>query len=101
MLPASSPLVMATKSTTRNILYRFKKSGRHACFSHVQLFATLLTIALQASLSNGSSRQEYWSWLPCPSPGDLPDPGIKPVSLTSPAVAHGSFTTNATHLFSS
>ena len=98
MLPAS-PSVMAAKPTARNILYRFKKSGRHACFSHVQLSVTLLTIALQASLSKGSSRQEYWSWLPCPSPGDLPDPGIKPVSLTSPAMAHGSFTTSATHLF--
>ena len=65
---------MATKSTTYNILYRFKKSGRHACFSHVQLFVTLWTIvALQASQSKGLSRQEYWSWLPCPSPGDLPD----------------------------
>ena len=48
-------------------------------FSHVQLFMTLWTIARQAPLSMGFSRQEYWSGLPCPPPGDL-DPGIKPMS---------------------
>ena len=46
--------------------------------SHVQLFATLWTIAHQAPLSMGFPRQEYWSGLPFPSPGDLPHPGIKP-----------------------
>ena len=50
----------------------------------------------QAPLSMGFSRQEYWSGLPCPPPGDLPDPGIKPVSLRSPALAGGFFTTSAT-----
>ena len=56
-------------------------------FSHVQLFVTLQTIANQAplthqaSLSMGFSRQEYWSGLPCPPPGDLPDPGTEPRSL--------------------
>ena len=44
----------------------------------------------------GFSRQEYWSGLPCPPPGDLPDPGIEPASLTSPALAGGFFTTSAT-----
>ena len=44
----------------------------------------------------GFSRQEYWSGLPCPSPGDLPGPGIEPTSLTSPALAGRFFTTNAT-----
>ena len=48
--------------------------------SRVQLFATLWTVAYQASLSMGFSRQEYWSGLPFPSPGDLPDPGIEPRS---------------------
>ena len=48
--------------------------------SHVQLFATLWTVAYQAVPSMGFSRQEYWSGLPFPSPGDLPDPGIKPRS---------------------
>jgi len=44
----------------------------------------------------GFSRQEYWSGLPYPPPGDLPDPEIKPVSLMSPALAGGFFTTRAT-----
>ena len=48
--------------------------------SCVQLFATPWTVTLQAPLSMGFSRQEYWSVLPFPSPGDLPDPGIKPKS---------------------
>ena len=52
------------------------------------------TVAHQAPLSIGFFRQEYWSGLPFPSPGDLPDPGIKPVSLMSPALAGGFFTTS-------
>ena len=44
----------------------------------------------------GFSRQEYWNGLPCPSPGDLPNPGIKPSSLMSPALAGGFFATSAT-----
>ena len=56
----------------------------HACchFSHVWLFATLCTTALQPPLEGGFSRQEYWSGLSCSLPGDLPDAGIKPVSWT-------------------
>ena len=50
-------------------------------FSHIQLFATLWTVAHQAPLSMGFSRQEYWSGLPCPPPGDLLNPGIKAMSL--------------------
>ena len=49
-------------------------------FSHVRLCATPWTVAYQAPLSMGFSRQEYWSGLPFSSPGDLPSPGIKPVS---------------------
>jgi len=48
--------------------------------SRVQLFETPWTVAGQAPLSMGFSRQEYWSGLPFPSPGDLPNPGIKPWS---------------------
>ena len=48
--------------------------------SHVRLFATPWTVAHQASPSMGFSRQEYWSELPFPSPGDLSDPGIEPMS---------------------
>ena len=59
-------------------------------FSHVRLFAISWTVVYQASLSKGFSRQAYWSGLPFPSPGDLPDPGIEP---KSPALAGGFFTT--------
>ena len=52
-------------------------------FSSVQFFATPWTVAHQASLSIEFSRQEYWTGLSCPPPGDLPDPGIEPASLTS------------------
>ena len=62
-------------------------------FSCVHLFATLWTVAHQAPLSMGFSRQEYWSRMPFPSPGDLSDPEIKPVLLRSPALAHGFFNT--------
>ena len=64
--------------------------------SHVRLSATHWTVAHQAPLSMGFSRQEYWSGLPCPPPGELPDPGIGPASLLSPALAGGFFTTSAT-----
>ena len=53
-------------------------------------FATPWTVACQAPLSMGFPRQEYWSGFPFSSPGDLPDPGIKPAS---PALAGGFFTT--------
>ena len=66
-------------------------------FSCVRLFVTLWIIACQSPLSMGFSREKYWSGLPCPPPGDLPDPGIEPVSLMSPALAGGFFTTS-THL---
>jgi len=46
------------------------------------------------SLSRGFSRQEYWSGLPFPPPGDLPDAGTEPASLASPALAGGFFTTS-------
>ena len=57
--------------------------------SHIRLFATPWTVAYQASPSMGFSRQEYWSGLPFPSPGDLPDPGIEP---GSPALEAGALT---------
>ena len=62
-------------------------SGTQKCvcllshFSRVQLSTTLRTVACQAPLSMGCSRQKYWSGLPCPPPEDLPDSGIKPTSL--------------------
>ena len=57
----------------------------------VRLFATLWTVAHQAPLSMGVSRQEYWNGLPCPPPGDLPNPEIESVSPKSPALAGGFF----------
>ena len=61
-------------------------------FSHVLLFATLWTINYQDPLSKGFFRQEYWSGLPCPPPGDFFNPGIEFASLTSPALVGGFFT---------
>ena len=65
-------------------------------FSHVWLFATLWTVAHQAPLSIGFSRQEYQSGLLCPPPGDSPNPGIKPASFRSPALSGLFFTTCTT-----
>ena len=59
----------------------------------VQLSATPETVARQAPLSMEFSQHEYWSGLPFPTPGDLPDPGIKPTSLMSPALAGKFYTT--------
>ena len=58
--------------------------------------AMLWTGAPQAPLSTGFSRQEDWSGLPCPLPGDLPNPGTEPASLESPAFAGRFFTASAT-----
>ena len=58
----------------------------------VHLFITPQTVARQAPLSMGFFRQEYWNGLPCPSPGELPDPVIKPASLASSTLADGFFT---------
>ena len=68
-----------------------ERHERHACmlscFSHVQPFAISWTMAHQASLFMGFSRQEYWNGLPFPSPGDLPHPGIEPRPPASEADA--------------
>ena len=63
-------------------------------FSCVQLFATPRTVAHQAPLSVGFSRQDYGNGLPFPSPGDVPDPGIEHTPLTSPLLANEFFTTS-------
>ena len=70
-----------------------KPIERAQLLSCVWFFATPWTIACQAPLFMEFSRQEYWSGLPCPPPGDLLDSGIKPVSPPSPALAGGFFTT--------
>ena len=69
------------------------------CVKSLQLCPTLcypMDCSLPGSLSMGFSRGESWSGLLCPPPGDLPDPGIEPMSLMSPALAGGFFTTSAT-----
>ena len=73
VLCASKSILFEIKIVTSACVH-----GKH--FSHVWLCATPWTVAHQALLSVGFSRQEYWSGLPFPSPGDLPDPGIKPRS---------------------
>ena len=67
-----------------------------SCFSCVRLFVTLWTVVRQVPLFMGFSRQEYWSGLPCPRPGDLPNPGIEPMSRMSSALAGEFFTTGTT-----
>ena len=64
--------------------------------SHVSLFTTLWTVAHQASLSMGFSKQVHWSGLPFPSPGDHPHPGTESVSLMSPALTDEFFTISTT-----
>ena len=72
----------------------------HGCilsrFSCVHLFATPVECSPPGSSVHEIFRQEYWSGLPCPPPGDLPDPGIKPASLMSPVLAGGFFITGTT-----
>ena len=73
-------------------MFVFYKTVCVCVLSHVGLFATPWTVAHQAPLSMGFSRQEYWSGLPFPSPGDLLDPGIEPMS---PALAGRFFTSES------
>ena len=76
-----------------------KHTSGHACavslYRRVRQFATQWTIARQA-LSMGFSRQEDWSGLPCPPPGDLPDPGIQSLSLVPPSLTGRFLTTSNT-----
>ena len=77
LITNSSALKPALGSTRLCVLSRF---------SQVQFFATPWTIGHQAPVSMGFSRREYWSGLPFPPPGNLPDPGFKPASFKSPAL---------------
>ena len=63
-------------------------------FSNVLLFSTPWIVVHQAPLSMGCSTLEYWYGMPCPTPGDLPNPGIEPVSLRPPALVGGFFITS-------
>ena len=71
---------MIFNDTVDPVYLNINKACMLSDYSHVQLFATLWTVAHQALLSMGFSRQEYWSGLPFPASGDFPDLGIKPVS---------------------
>ena len=75
----SSAESMAT-AVPRTGLKRMRLTCMLSCFSRLRLFSTLWTVAHQAPLSMGFFRQDYWSGLPCPPPGDLLDPGIEPGS---------------------
>ena len=70
-----------------------------AVLSCVWFFVAPWTAAHQVPLSVEFSRQQYWSWLPFPTPGDLPDPGIEPTSPVSPVLAGGFFTTEPSSVY--
>ena len=90
-------LVCRAARDSENRLMDIAREGEKIkLLSRAWLFVAPWTIAHQASLSMEFPRQEYWSWLPFPTPGDLPDPRIKLVSLTSPALAGKFLTTSAT-----
>ena len=89
-----------TRSTNKKILalekiifFRQIMNMSAQLLTHVKCLVTPWTVAHQSPLSMEFSRQEYWSRLPFPSPGDLPNPGIEPLSL---ALTGGFFTTSAT-----
>ena len=77
--------------------WKVKVKVKMKSLSRVRLFVTPWTVAHQAPPSMGFSRQQYCSELPCPPPGDLPDPGVEPLCLASPALA-GEFVTTSTTL---
>ena len=80
--------------TLKSTFLHLNKTCVYQSLSPVQLFVTPQTEAHQDSLSIEFFRQEYWSRLPFPSPGDLTNPGIQPKPLTSPALADRFFTTS-------
>ena len=92
----SSVFIGRKKRENKNVFISLLCVLTHS--SPVQLFATLWTGACQAPRSMGFSRQEYWSGLPCLSPGYLPDPGVEPASLLSPALADKFSTTIAMNI---
>ena len=94
--PAISSSVVPFSSCPQSLPASESFPMSQLCFSSVQFFVTLWTIAVQAPLFMRFSRQEYWRELPCPPSEDLPDPGIELTSLTSPALAGGFLTTSTT-----
>ena len=95
-----SPTWKFSKPCTLGVWWRFHYTGVYVWVlghcSHIWLCVTLWTVARQAPLSVGFSGQEYWRGTPCPPPGHLPNSGIEPTSLMSPALEGKFFTTSAT-----
>ena len=87
--------MVSAPSTVACVINRNPQQGLSGS-SRVRLVATPWTVAFQAPLSMRLPRQEYWSRLPLLSPEDLPDPGIEPESLVSPAFAGRFFSTSTT-----
>ena len=100
MVTLQSLLIMNAKTFKKWDIQKVSVIPEHACvlscFSCVWMCATPWTATCQAPLTMGFSRQEYWSGVPCPPPGDFPNLGIEPMSPMSPALAGGFFTTSTT-----
>ena len=93
----SRVLLLYDPGVLTSLLPQFESPPSHMRAKSLQSCPTLCDPTdCSPPLSVGFSRQEYWSELPCPPPGDLPNPGIEPMTLTSPALAAGFFTTSAT-----
>ena len=92
--------LLTTQDTIPSLIIQMGKQHQRVVRTHpgcsmlsqVRLFVTPWTLARQAPLSLGFSRQEHWSGLPCPPPGDLPEPEAEPPSLTSPTLSSRFFT---------
>ena len=99
-LVREDPLEVGMATHSSSLAWRIPWTEEPAAAAKsLQLCPTLcdpMDLACQATLSMGFSRQEYWSGLPCPPPGDLSDPGIELAFLVSPALADRFFTTSAT-----
>ena len=93
----SRVLLLYDPGVLTSLLPQFESPPSHMRAKSLQSCPTLCDPTdCSPPLSVGFSRQEYWSELPCPPPGDLPNPGIEPMTLTSPALAAGFFPTSAT-----
>ena len=84
--PSVSACSHTHTESNKKTIYRSMWKWKSSSLSRVQLFVTPWTVAHQAPVSLGFSRQEYWSGLPCPPLGDLPNPGIEPTFPVSPAL---------------
>ena len=89
-------MLLRTSHLKHTLVHLELRSCACSVISIMSNSVTVWTVAHQAPLSVGFSRQEYWIGLPCPPSGDLPDPGIRLASLKSPALAGRFFTTSAT-----